>query len=176
MGREVVFGSGTYTHGSPRLAGLSRWKRTAASPSGSKARKRRPGDWVFLVSHVAPHPYQVHQRPGPQDLRLRSFLAYAPRKGVVRQRTVWGPRNVDGLDRERVEHAERPPMRSASGLPTASADKTGASKHTFARVYPTSEEGALISLHGLVPTPASILDSEVDRAAIEVRRTEAAAQ
>jgi hypothetical protein len=67
-------------------------------------------------------------------------------------------------------------MRSASGLPTASADKPGASKHTFAPVYPTSEEGALRSLHGLGPTPASILDSEVDRAAKEVRRTEAAAQ
>jgi hypothetical protein len=107
VGREVVFGSGTYTHGSPRPTGLPRWTCTAASPSGSKARKRRRGDWAFLVSRVGPYPYPVHRRPGPQDPRPRSFLAYAPQKGVVRQGAVWVPRNVDGLDRERVEQVEK---------------------------------------------------------------------
>jgi hypothetical protein len=57
VGREVIFGSGTYTYGSLRPAGLSRWKCTLlASPSVGKTRKRSPSGWGFLESRVFMHP------------------------------------------------------------------------------------------------------------------------
>jgi hypothetical protein len=45
--REVIFGSGIYTYGSLRPAGLSRWKCTLASHSVSRARKRSSKGWGF---------------------------------------------------------------------------------------------------------------------------------
>ena len=60
VGREVIFGSGTYTSGSLRPAGLSRWKCTLASPSVSSARKLCSKGWVFLTSDR-----DLPRHPGP---------------------------------------------------------------------------------------------------------------
>jgi hypothetical protein len=52
VGREAIFGSGIYTYGSLRPAGLSRCRYTLASPLVSRARKRSSKGWVFLTSRV----------------------------------------------------------------------------------------------------------------------------
>jgi len=47
VGREIIFGSGIYTYGSLRRAGLSRWKCTLASHSVSRARSARQAGLYF---------------------------------------------------------------------------------------------------------------------------------
>ena len=100
--------------------------------------------WRLGVSGLTRRPVPLPGPSAPRSARLPPpfFPHLRSQKGVVRQGAVGIPETQTVSTGNASNTSRRPPMRFASGLPTASADKTGASKHTLAPVYPTSGKGS----------------------------------